>query len=170
MTLLTTLLLTVLAGHPPAPVTSSLAWQHTRPVAPRAAALLAQAASRSSIVRSLLYALEQTNVFVYVSHEMTVPVVEPKAYVRFVATAAGRRYLLIEINGWQTAEASCIEYLGHELQHALEIAAAPEVRDSDGLERLYRRIGYESGRRQFETLAARSTGFRIRDQLARGGD
>jgi len=32
-------------------------------------------------------------------------------------------------------------WLGHELQHAVEVASAPDVREDGSLERLYRRIG-----------------------------
>jgi len=32
-------------------------------------------------------------------------------------------------------------WLGHELQHAVEVASAPDVREDGSLERFYRRIG-----------------------------
>jgi hypothetical protein len=55
--------------------------------------------------------------------------------------------------------------LGHELQHAVEIADAREVTDNDTVAKLYRRIGHElepcQGRRRFDTAAAREIGDRV---------
>jgi hypothetical protein len=44
------------------------------------------------------------------------------------------------------------------------------VRDPKGLASLYRRIGWEGQRDQFETTAARTMGNRVRAELAQGGD
>ena len=38
-----------------------------------------------------------------------------------------------------------IAVLGHELQHAVEVAEAIDVNDNGGLARLYQRIGLRSG-------------------------
>ena len=51
------------------------------------------------------------------------------------------RYLRIQIRSDLTRRES-ISLIGHELQHALEIADAQEVRDSGALIRLYERIGH----------------------------
>ena len=47
-----------------------------------------------------------------------------------------------------------IALLGHELRHATEVAAAPDVRDEAALARLIARIGWAKSRGQFETDAA----------------
>ncbi len=51
-----------------------------------------------------------------------------------------------------------VAWLAHELQHALEVAAATEVRDVEGLRRLFARIGTDLGNGQFETDAAVAVG------------
>ena len=60
-----------------------------------------------------------------------------------------------------------IALIGHELQHALEIADATEVRDTTSLVRLYERIGHMSiGEHAYDTEAARDTGRVVRRELA----
>jgi predicted DNA-binding transcriptional regulator YafY len=52
--------------------------------------------------------------------------------------------------------------LGHELQHAMEIAAAPDVRDTVTLRALYLRIGYErTNGGYYETDAALEVGRQV---------
>jgi hypothetical protein len=64
-----------------------------------------------------------------------------------------------------------ISVMAHELQHALEVAEAPEVTDAASLVDLFRRIGYvkaESGRGiAYETKAARGVGDRVAEELRR---
>jgi len=57
--------------------------------------------------------------------------------------------------------------LAHELQHAVEIAQAPEARDAQALEALMRRIGWCRGGRLFETGAALAIEARVRLELTR---
>jgi hypothetical protein len=127
--------------------------------------MLADAATRSSIVRSLLEDLERTDVVVYVSDSMSGLPGEPAAYLEFVSYAAGTRYLLVRIDRWKLSPSDRIIWLGHELQHALEVAADPDVKDAAGLARLYRRIGWEGQTGRFDTRGARDTGIRVRNQL-----
>ncbi|MEW5981185.1 MAG: hypothetical protein AB1806_02310 [Acidobacteriota bacterium] len=149
-----------------AAVTPAAAWTHTRPLTPGAAALIADAADRSSIIESLLQALERTDVVVYVSDQDNRSASMPQACLRWLSAAGGLRYVLVQIAPWQTMPLERIAWLGHELQHALEIAQAPDVRDADGVARLYRRIGWEEGHNHFESDAARRIGDLVRDELA----
>ena len=61
--------------------------------------------------------------------------------------------------------------LAHELQHAVEIADAPEVVDEASLKELYRRLGADSGPGAFngsvwfETQGAIDTGRRVYSEL-----
>ena len=56
-----------------------------------------------------------------------------------------------------------IALIGHELRHALEVAASPDVRDQAGLTKLYKRIGEPAGcAHSFDTRAAQNTGRRVR--------
>ena len=58
--------------------------------------------------------------------------------------------------------------LGHELQHAVEIAGDAGARDDEGVRRLYQRVGFSGGVDKYETMAARDIERRIRLELARG--
>jgi hypothetical protein len=58
-----------------------------------------------------------------------------------------------------------IALLGHELQHAIEIAEAPEVYDEPGLVKLYQRIGVRGGLHVYDTLAAQEMGRAVRKEL-----
>jgi hypothetical protein len=60
-----------------------------------------------------------------------------------------------------------VSVLGHELQHAVEIAAAPEVRDLATQRNFYLRTGYETrGGGYFESEAALEAGRRVAAEFA----
>lgn len=139
---------------------------HTRPLSPGAAVLLADAAAASSIVRAQIEALEWTDLIVYVTDLYDTAGGAPAACLNWISAAGGRRYVLIRVAGRQGLPHERIVWLGHELQHALEVAAAPGVQDEAGLERLYRRIGWEQSTGRFETDAAQEAGELIRNELA----
>jgi hypothetical protein len=86
---------------------------------------------------------------------------------QFVAEVGDRRFLRITLNVAQL-DADAVALLGHELQHAVELADAPDVEDHDGYERLYRRIGYRSCSREprcFDTVAAVAVGRAVLKEL-----
>jgi hypothetical protein len=66
-----------------------------------------------------------------------------------------------------TGEAQLIAWLGHELQHALEIAQAPWVRTAEDVHKLFRQIGRQSGRNQYETDEAKAVERAIHKELRR---
>lgn len=153
-----------LAGAAPAPRST---FTHTRALTGLTSQLIARAQTRVPSIRAQMAALERTDVFVYVSHQISFSPNEPRAFVRFVTAAGGRRYLQVTINWWMVSEATRLQMLGHELQHALEIAAVPGVRNDRTLVELYRQIGYEVRPGQFETRAAQAMTDRVGDELAR---
>jgi hypothetical protein len=56
--------------------------------------------------------------------------------------------------------------VGHELQHALEVALQPSVRDLASFATLYMRIGDQPVRSdRFDTAAAREAGRRVRNEM-----
>lgn len=141
---------------------------HIRAFTPGAAELLRAASAESSIFRDLLDRLEATDLVVYLTEMTTWSRSAPQAQLAFVTTAEKTRYVLIRIDGLRLSHVDRISALGHELQHALEVAADPTVRDSAGLAALYRRIGWEAQRGRFETSAAREVGTRVRRELIKG--
>jgi hypothetical protein len=148
------------AAAAPSPVT------HVRPLTPTAVELLADASARSSTVRDQLLALGQSDVVVYLSDSMDSSADRPPASLKFLSEAAGLRYLLVQIDRWKRMPPDRIVMLAHELQHALEVAAAPGVRNSADMARLYRHIGWEEKAGRFESDGARSTSRRVRNELA----
>jgi len=146
-------------------------WAHTLPISQGAIELLADAAEQSSSVETLLKELEQTDLVVYVTDVMPRVAGGAISYLAFLSRDATARYVLVRIDHWQAVSSrERIALLGHELQHALEVAAAPEVTDPAGLARLFRRIGWEGQKDRFETEAARTMGNRVRRELAGGDD
>jgi len=56
--------------------------------------------------------------------------------------------------------------LGHELQHAIEVASAPEIRSQKTLEDYYRAHGVPGATEStYETDAAHRTEFRVREEV-----
>jgi len=144
-------------------------WSHTRPLSPGVINLIEGASERSLIVTRLMKELEATDLVVYVSDSMPGVNAGPKSNLAFLAREGGLRYVMVRIDFWRLSPPERIAALGHELQHALEIAAAPEVKSAASLAELYRRIGWEGHEGRFESGDAQDTGHRVRAQLDRSG-
>jgi len=141
---------------------------HVRALTGPTTGLLADAIARSAIVKGLVDDLGETDVVVYLT-EGTTRERQAHAYLKFLSAAAGTRYVVVRIDCWRAPPWELIAWLGHELQHAMEIAHAPEVRDSATLAALYRRIGWQWGSDTcggFESDEAQATGRRISYELA----
>jgi hypothetical protein len=123
----------------------------------RLQSFLAEGLNRSRTFASLVTALNRTDVIVYVESVMVLP-----------KNTMGRltiRYLRVQIRA-DLSRREAIALIGHELQHALEIADATEVRDSTALIGLYERIGHASnGDHAYDTEAAQDTGRIVRREL-----
>lgn len=127
-------------------------------------ALLTTGARRSPTFARLLRDLSATDIIVYVEATTHLPL-GLNGRLTFLTSAGGIRYLRVQIpEGVGLFEG--IATIGHELQHALEIAAAPQVRDSAGVAALYRQIGMQGpGQDRYDTAAARIVGRRVRAEL-----
>ena len=102
----------------------------------KAAFLLAAGLSRSATFRSLVKAIEEGDLVVYVE---TRPLKIPGRMQLLAATSVCRHIRIsIQLPGLDN---DLVAWLGHELTHAVEVARAPDVRDQTGLRRLYQRIG-----------------------------
>ena len=138
---------------------------HVRPLTPSATAFLADATGRSPIVRNLVERLGETDVVVYLAESMDGCAPNLRACLTFLVSAAGTRYVIVRVDRWLVAPWDRTAWLAHELEHAIEIAGAPEVQDAASLARFYRRIGWQSGSGRFESHQARATGNLVRQKL-----
>lgn len=162
------LILATGSAHAVPPPSPPLPWTRARPLSASTHALIEAAAERSAIVGTLLDDLERTDLVVYIADTMPGSFAGPKSSLTFVSGASATRYLMIRIDSMRLPLPARIAALGHELYHALEIAAAPDVRDGAALASLYRRIGWETSAGRFESRGAQEATFQISRQLARG--
>jgi len=144
----------VLSASPAAPaVPEALQITHVRALDPKAATLLRDGPVQSATIRRLVDALDQSTVFVFVE---TGFLAAPSQLTVTGACPAGR--LLRITLSVPEAHDRLLAWLGHELQHATEIASAPEVRSAATLCRFYRRHGLlGSGEGQCTTAAQKVT-------------
>jgi hypothetical protein len=128
--------------------------------------LLEMGIQRSPTFASLVKALNASDVIVYVERVRELP---PMLAGRLVLLpiAGERRYLRIQVRG-DLSQVELIALIGHELQHALEIASEPTVRDAPAMLTLYQRIGRPTAGAEhtFDTIAAQDTGRQVRQELA----
>ena len=125
--------------------------------------LIEDGLARSATVRRLVQRLEQSDVIVIVE---VCQVMRPAlGDTRILAATAVVRHVRIRITS-AAGRVDQLSILGHELQHAVEIASEPGVRDSAGQEDLGRRIGWmhDTGP-GYETQAAQEAGDAVRSEI-----
>ena len=135
-----------------------------RPVDSLAAEIFERAQARSAVVRSLVTTLESSNVLVHIETSWELP---PGigGLTRFVTASGGYRYVRITISAdLRMGERTTI--LGHELQHACEIAAS-SADDLASLRRLFGSVGHRDGE-FYETAAAQRVEHDVRQELRAG--
>ena len=131
-------------------------------------ALLAAGLAHSPSLRALANRLAAGDVVVYLRCAPLAAQLDGQ--LTFVSAAGGFRYVLVRLalgRPWHRQIAT----LGHELQHALEIAERPDIIDQAALARAYARIGFarpprQHASRSFDTLAAIAAGEQVRRELA----
>jgi hypothetical protein len=139
-------------------------FRNVRSTQERTVRMLADGAQRSPTIARLRATLEQSDVIVYVETSRNLaPSIDGR--LTLLNAGHGRRYLRIDIRQSLTPR-EMLAIIGHELQHAVEVAQATDVRDDRSLIALYRRIGVSrDARSHFETHAARAAGSRVRAEL-----
>src|SRR6185503_2787277 len=148
----------------PASVTLDAPTRHVRTTSRSITKLLARGYQRSPTLAAIITKLQHSDVFVYIEDVPRLPgALEGR--LMMLPRAHEARYVRIQI-ALRGAPEDTIALLGHELQHALEVAEAPSVSDQAGLERLYARIGVSGGSHQYDTVAAQETGRTVRRELA----
>ena len=127
--------------------------------------LYEDALDRSPTLRRLVRTLEQSDVIVYVELRPWLPRSLP-AGLTFAGAGGGFRYLRIVLNPSNTRR-QMLDMLGHELQHAVEIARAPSVRSRETLAAHFAQIGRRAAD-GWETDAARDTGRAVGREATSG--
>ena len=181
MVWLMSLVLAGAAGHAPvtAPITApplahaapasaeqllSSAGRRIRSPEPRILKLMTEGARRSRTFANLVKRIHQTDLIVYVEtvHDMKGDTV---GRILLQTVAGGRRYVRVQIRSMLAGD-QIIAVVAHELRHAIEVAEDASVVDDATMTQLYQRIGHLSeGQKGYDTDEARSTGFRVRDEL-----
>lgn len=140
-----------------------------RPETSEIASLLEDLVQRSPTARNLLIAIEHSDIVVYVRHRIFAESTL-NGRTGFVRSEMPTRFLIIEI-GCPRSRLEQLVTLGHELQHAAEVAADPTVADPRALAQYFDRIGVRTistaaaAGATFETAAAQIVETRVRQEL-----
>lgn len=134
---------------------------HVRTESVSLRALLTIGSEQSLLIRSLVDRLNGSDVVVYVEYDMVIPA-GIGGRVSFISKAGGRRYVRVRM-AWHQPRYVQLAMLGHELQHAVEIAEADEIVDESSLAAFYARVGIvNSGDGTcFDSRIAIETGRRV---------
>lgn len=140
---------------------------HVRPIDARIRALVSAGLSRSETFRGLVAALDASDVIVYIEPRVSRHALGGYLLHNIVATG-GFRYLRIAIDV-EGGSRRLLALLAHELQHALEVARAPHVRDSEGVRQLFSQSTVPFGcvaSHCYETRSAMEVEIRVRNEWA----
>lgn len=134
-----------------------------RAMQPRVEKLIAIGMERSPSFRRLVHRLELSDVIAYVDarYDLRVGV---GASMRFLALSATDRFVRIQLDARHNNHV-LVALLGHELQHAVEVAENRAIRSADDLRDFYRETGLRTGPDSFDSDAARETGYLVRAEL-----
>jgi hypothetical protein len=144
------------------------AMSHVRAVSDHARRTLIDGLSRSSTIVRLVGELDRSDVIVFIDTRLD-PLI-PTAETMLMAATPSVRYVHVILNPRMTIDER-VEYLGHELQHAVEIAEDAGVVDSASVRRRFASIGRELAsaaprEKSFETDGARLASAAVRRELA----
>jgi hypothetical protein len=134
-----------------------------RPLQERGARLLDEGTRRSAAMRELVDELRASDLVVYVDLDAN----EPGALagsLRFRAVTAEARYVRVWLQP-RRCDRELVSVLAHELQHAVEVARAADVRSAESFKALYAAVGKSGNAGRYETAAAQEMGARVRKEL-----
>jgi hypothetical protein len=145
---------------------STIRSPRVRPYDGRSASLILEGLLRSSTIRAVIDRLEQLDVIVYVEMQ---PALRKKlaGKMTWLARTASNRYVRVSLSP-ELSQDTLIATLGHELQHALEVAEAPAIVDVASLQAYYQQHGITTSGEinGWDSHAARAIGDDVRRELA----
>ncbi len=138
-----------------------------RPTGPRAAYTLGRGLELCPTIRALAAALEDSDVIVYIAVRPRTS--GPAASIAFLGASSVSRFLRVTLRT-DLSTPQMISLMGHELQHALEVAGATGIRDRKSFDAHYRCTGLDTpDPKKFDTREAMRVGDRVRKELATAG-
>jgi hypothetical protein len=141
-----------------------------RSSAPAVAALIEEGCNRSASFRRLFERVAESNGIVYVEFGNCAFGHLNGCLLPFVVSTTGGRYLRIVVtpDETRTSHDGLIALIAHELQHAIEVLAHPEVVDVDTMLAMYARIGWPlPGRQGYETSEAHAAQDAVFSELTK---
>jgi hypothetical protein len=156
----------VFAAPPDGTPASTARSARVRPGDSRSAVLLTRGLERSATIRGLVNQLERRDVIVYIEMQ---PSLKKRlaGTLTWITKTKEHRYVRVSINPDLNTEMA-ISTVGHELQHALEVANAPQIVSEQSLASFYQLHGQStrSALNGWDTEAARQAGDDVRRELA----
>jgi len=161
----------LLTGLAPRASADQTLLSRVRGVDQRTVALIDEGLWRSGTLQRMIEEVAASDLIVYVSRTTLEGTL--RGALRFVGVGAGGgRYLLIELNDDLGAGLDApadriagIATLAHELQHALEVAAAADVQDLEAFEAFFGEVGTERRRAVVDTEAAQLAGEQVHFEM-----
>jgi hypothetical protein len=121
--------------------------------------------ARSATLRDLMARFDRSGWLVFVQSGPCPEKAALGCLLHVVGRYEGRPYLRINVDVHRQHPDAVVATLGHEMQHALEVAESPDVIDAPTLRALFARIGTPSVRSRhamsYETPAAVEIGVRV---------
>jgi hypothetical protein len=143
-------------------VMSAAVVHHVRSTDPRVQDWLRIGAAESQTFRSLLNLLGESDLIV---HVQVVDRLATAGQTYFVTSTATARYVRIEVT-FRGSLSEMIALIGHELQHAVEIAHEPRIRDRQALALFYKGMpGNSMTTTEYDSVAARVMEDRVRREM-----
>jgi hypothetical protein len=143
---------------------------HIRTTDARLRRLVREGVRTSETFRALVERLDRSDVVVYLDCDGAAQ--RRGGRLAFISAAGGYRYVQVRVTQLRSTDEQ-IAIIGHELQHAVEIADAPAVVDARSMADEYARIGYVHRRAagaglSFDSDAAVRAGYRVLHEVTGG--
>jgi hypothetical protein len=126
------------------------------------AAAITDAAEHSATFRSMVESIGATDVIVYVREGRCT--LGLRACLAAVQKTPAVRFVFVNVDTKRAVGCELMASIGHELQHALEVAQNPRVVDNDTLAHFYMHLG-PTGSDRFETAAAVRAGLLVGQEV-----